>query len=118
MAEPEEVPEVQVAGLKRPSVDLDDLQRKKFKTEELPLSATQHAAIDHLLHAFKKKGGFDAIRKKVWAEFEEGVCSRFSFFSKSCEDLFLCCTSRSTVLALMPFTSRRVKRNLLNCSSN
>lgn len=77
MAESAEAPHVQVAGVKRPSVDLDGLQRKKFKTEELPLSAAQHAAIDHLLHAFKKKGGFDAIRKKVWAEFEEGVCSTF-----------------------------------------
>ncbi|KAK1144025.1 hypothetical protein N8T08_005934 [Aspergillus melleus] len=72
MAEPEEMKDVQVSGFKRPSVDLDGLQRKKFKTEELPLSAAQHAAIDHLLHAFKKKGGFDAIRKKVWAEFDEG----------------------------------------------
>ncbi|THC91070.1 hypothetical protein EYZ11_009455 [Aspergillus tanneri] len=72
MAGPEEMPDVQSAGVKRPSVDLDSLQRKKFKAEELPLSAGQHAAIDHLLHAFKKKGGFDTVRKKLWAEFEDG----------------------------------------------
>ncbi|KAF9885105.1 hypothetical protein FE257_000745 [Aspergillus nanangensis] len=73
MAGPEEdVSDVQFAGLKRPSVDIESLQRKKFKTDELPLTAAQHGAIDDLLHAFKKKGAFDTIRKNLWADFHDG----------------------------------------------
>ncbi|OGM46779.1 arginine rich protein [Aspergillus bombycis] len=72
MAGPEEVPDVESAGVKRPSVDIESLQRKKFKTEELPLSPTQHRTIENLLHAFKKRGGFDTTRKKLWTEFDEG----------------------------------------------
>ncbi|KAG2415325.1 hypothetical protein HFD88_006516 [Aspergillus terreus] len=74
MAGPEEeMPAaVQSAGVKRSSVDIESLQRKKFKADELPLTAAQHGAIDSLLHAFKKKGGFDTIRKKMWAEFHDG----------------------------------------------
>ncbi|PYH99312.1 hypothetical protein BO71DRAFT_369178, partial [Aspergillus ellipticus CBS 707.79] len=60
------------AGVKRPSLDLESLQRKKFKTDELPLSAAQHTAIENLLHSFKKRGGFDTIRKKIWSEFHDG----------------------------------------------
>ncbi|KAE8352324.1 complex proteins associated with Set1p component shg1-domain-containing protein [Aspergillus coremiiformis] len=72
MAGPEEMSNVQSAGVKRPSVDIESLHRKKFKTEELPLSPAQYATIEDLLHAFKKKGGFDITRKKLWTEFEEG----------------------------------------------
>ncbi|OJD13107.1 hypothetical protein AJ78_06389, partial [Emergomyces pasteurianus Ep9510] len=64
-------PGVEAAGVKRPSVDLETLQRKKFKTSDLPLSAAQRSSIDGLLYAFKKKGGFDSVRKKIWAEFSE-----------------------------------------------
>lgn len=63
----------QLTGSKRPSVDMDTLKRKKFKSDDLPLSAAQHAAIDKLLHSFKKKGGFDSIRKQIWAQFNDGV---------------------------------------------
>ncbi|CAI7647762.1 unnamed protein product [Penicillium pancosmium] len=59
-------------GEKRPALDIESLKRKKFKAEDLPLSAAQHAAIDKLLHSFKKKGGFDSIRKQLWADFNEG----------------------------------------------
>ncbi|KAB8213801.1 complex proteins associated with Set1p component shg1-domain-containing protein [Aspergillus novoparasiticus] len=72
MAGPEEMPDVQPTDVKRPSVDIESLQRKKFKTEELPLSPTQHRTIEDLLHAFKKRGGFDTTRKKLWTEFDEG----------------------------------------------
>lgn len=68
-------------GMKRPAVDLDSLKRKKFKAEDLPLTAAQHAAIDRLLHSFRKKGGFDNVRKKIWAEFNDGVCVRSTIFS-------------------------------------
>ena len=60
---------------KRPATDIESLKRKKFKAEDLPLSAAQHAAIDKLLHSFKKKGGFDTIRKQLWSEFNDGVRS-------------------------------------------
>ncbi|KAK5796230.1 hypothetical protein VI817_005515 [Penicillium citrinum] len=56
----------------RPATDIESLKRKKFKAEDLPLSAAQHAAIDKLLHSFKKKGGFDTIRKQLWADFNDG----------------------------------------------
>ncbi|KAF7161575.1 hypothetical protein CNMCM5623_007110 [Aspergillus felis] len=72
MAGPDEMSDVQPTGVKRPLLDVESLQRKKFKTEELPLTAAQHTAIEDLLHAFKKKGGFDNVRKKVWAEFHDG----------------------------------------------
>ncbi|KAL5002602.1 complex proteins associated with Set1p component shg1-domain-containing protein [Aspergillus recurvatus] len=70
-----EAPEAQVndTGVKRPSFDIERFQqRKKFKTDELPLTAAQHKAIEDLLHSFKKKGGFDHIRKKIWSEFHDG----------------------------------------------
>ncbi|KAI4251811.1 MAG: hypothetical protein LQ352_004639 [Teloschistes flavicans] len=47
--------------------------RKRFKTSELPLNATQRSAIDNLLHTFKKKGEYDVLRKKVWAQYLESV---------------------------------------------
>lgn len=72
MATHEAMEDVQM-GTKRPSVDMESLKRKKFKAEDLPISAAQHAAIDKLLHSFKKKGGFDSIRKQIWAEFNDGV---------------------------------------------
>ncbi|KAL8645383.1 MAG: hypothetical protein Q9226_007332 [Calogaya cf. arnoldii] len=43
--------------------------RKRFKTSELPLSATQRSTIDELLHTIKKKGEYDTLRKKVWSDF-------------------------------------------------
>lgn len=81
MAGPEEMPDVKPNGIKRASPDVDlPLPRKKFKTEELPLSAAQHTAIEELLHSFKKKGSFDHVRKKIWADFDEGVCYIYMFF--------------------------------------
>jgi hypothetical protein len=59
----------------KPSINIESLKSKKFKTDDLPLSATQHAVIDKLLHSFKKKGGFDSVRKQIWAEFNDGVIS-------------------------------------------
>lgn len=56
------------------SIEIESVTRKKFKTDDLPLSAAQHAVIDKLLHSFKKKGGFDSVRKQIWAEFNDGVC--------------------------------------------
>lgn len=75
-----EAPEPQINGVKRPSLDVESLQRKKFKTEELPLTSAQHEVVDELLHSFKKKGGFDHIRKKVWSEFHDGVREPHFFF--------------------------------------
>ncbi|KAJ5771206.1 uncharacterized protein N7511_003257 [Penicillium nucicola] len=56
---------------KRP-IDVEIAGRKKFKTEDLPFTPVQHAAMDKLRHAFKKKGYFDLVRKQLWAGFNEG----------------------------------------------
>ncbi|EPS25793.1 hypothetical protein PDE_00729 [Penicillium oxalicum 114-2] len=68
----DEVMEDAQSGSKRPAPDLSSLIRKKYKPEDLPITAAQNAAIDKLLHSFKKKGGFDSIRKQIWAEFNDG----------------------------------------------
>lgn len=47
--------------------------RKRFKTSELPLTSTQRSTIDGLLHTIKKKGEYDALRKKVWSQYAESV---------------------------------------------
>lgn len=47
--------------------------RKKIKTSDLPLSSASRSAVDSLAHTFKKKGGYDTIRKKVWEKFEGSV---------------------------------------------
>jgi hypothetical protein len=52
----------------------DLLQPKKYKTSDLPLTQDQQTAIQSLLVAFKKKGGFDNYRKKIWADFDNSVC--------------------------------------------
>ena len=46
---------------------------RKFKASELPLSSATRSAIDGLAHSFKKKGGYDAIRKQIWEKFEASV---------------------------------------------
>lgn len=47
--------------------------RKKFRVTDLPINQAKRSAIDALQHTFKKKGEFDSIRKKVYAQFCEGV---------------------------------------------
>ncbi|KAK4632197.1 hypothetical protein CLAFUW4_03911 [Fulvia fulva] len=47
--------------------------RKKPKISELPLSSTQRASIDSMLHTFKKKGEFDALRKKAFQQYNESA---------------------------------------------
>ena len=39
---------------------------RKYKASELPLTSAQRTTFDELAHTFKKKGGYDAIRKQVW----------------------------------------------------
>lgn len=46
---------------------------RSFKASELPLSSAVRSAIEGLAHTFKKKGGYDAIRKQAWEKFEESV---------------------------------------------
>src|SRR3569833_15797 len=57
--------------------------RRKFKAAELPLTTAVRSAIEGLAHAFKKKGGYDAIRKQAWEKFEASVRApiRLSLFS-------------------------------------
>jgi hypothetical protein len=47
--------------------------RKKLKTSDLPLSSATRSAIEGLAHTFKKKGGYDALRKQVWEKFADSV---------------------------------------------
>lgn len=47
--------------------------RKKIKASELPLSSATRNAIESLSHTFKKKGGYDALRKQVWESLEASV---------------------------------------------
>ncbi|KAJ5301486.1 hypothetical protein N7508_006349 [Penicillium antarcticum] len=54
------------------SIGIETAGRKKFKTEDLPFTPVQHAAMDKLRHAFKKKGYFDLVRKQLWTGFNEG----------------------------------------------
>lgn len=58
--------------------DVDALP-KRFKAPELPLSQSQRSVIDGMLHTFKKKGEFDALRKQVWDQFSESVSSCLPF---------------------------------------
>ena len=47
--------------------------RRKFKASDLPLTPVQRSSIDSLLHTIKKKGEFDALRKKVWSQYADSV---------------------------------------------
>ncbi len=47
--------------------------RKKLKTSDLPLSSATRSAIEGLAHTFKKKGGYDVLRKQVWEKFADSV---------------------------------------------
>jgi hypothetical protein len=49
--------------------------RKKLRISDLPIDANKRSVIDSLLHTFKKKGEFDALRKLVYAQFDSGVSS-------------------------------------------
>ena len=60
---------------KRSSNGQDYTLRKRFKTSELPLNSSQRSTIDGLLHTIKKKGEYDALRKRVWAQYLESVRS-------------------------------------------
>ena len=60
---------------KRSLEDVSLVPPKKFKTSELPLNAAQRSSIDSLLHTIKKKGEFDALRKKVWSQYDTSVCA-------------------------------------------
>lgn len=50
--------------------------RKKLKTSDLPLASATRAAIEGLAHTFKKKGGYDSLRKQVWDDLEGSVSSK------------------------------------------
>ncbi|KAI9718080.1 MAG: hypothetical protein M1812_004338 [Candelaria pacifica] len=48
-----------------------EMTSPKFRASDLPLSTAKRSTIDSLLHTFKKNGGFDSARKRVWADFAE-----------------------------------------------
>lgn len=72
--------DVDMANVPSEQLDNDALRTRmasrKYKASELPLSSATRAAVESLMNNFKKKGGYDAIRKQVWDKFEAGVsCS-------------------------------------------
>ena len=52
--------------------------RKRLKPSDLPISQTKRSIIDSLLHTFKKKGEFDALRKLLYAQCDSDVCTTIS----------------------------------------
>jgi hypothetical protein len=55
--------------------------RKKLKTSDLPLASATRAAIEGLAHTFKKKGGYDTLRKQVWEDLVGSVSLKVAGFS-------------------------------------
>lgn len=49
--------------------------RKKIKTSDLALSSATRATIEGLAHTFKRNGGYDSVRKSVWDDLQNSVCS-------------------------------------------
>lgn len=49
--------------------------RKKIKTSDLALSSATRATIEGLAHTFKRNGGYDSVRKSVWNDLQNSVCS-------------------------------------------
>ncbi|EXJ55948.1 hypothetical protein A1O7_08879 [Cladophialophora yegresii CBS 114405] len=54
-----------------PAIDSDApfSLRPRFKISDLPLVKEQRSTIDALLLKFKKQGGYDSLRKQVWASY-------------------------------------------------
>jgi hypothetical protein len=48
---------------------------KKLKLSELPISQAKRSVIDNLIHTFRKKGEYDAMRKQLFTQFEADVSS-------------------------------------------
>jgi COMPASS (Complex proteins associated with Set1p) component shg1 len=60
-------------GYTKDSSSMGGPVRKKLKTSDLPLASATRAAIEGLAHTFKKKGGYDSLRKQVWEDLEGSV---------------------------------------------
>ncbi|QKX64156.1 uncharacterized protein TRUGW13939_11329 [Talaromyces rugulosus] len=69
MAETEGIKEDALGDKHAAALDVESLQRKKYKTSELPISQEQQTSMQNMLVAFKKKGSFDSYRKKIWQDF-------------------------------------------------
>jgi hypothetical protein len=59
---------------------------RRFKASDLPLTSATRSAIEGLAHSFKKKGGYDTIRKQVWEKFAASVCQLSSIESRASSD--------------------------------
>lgn len=49
------------------------MTRKKLKISDLPLTQNKRAAIEAILHTFKKRGEFDTLRKEAFRAFDQSV---------------------------------------------
>jgi hypothetical protein len=61
-----------------PPTNGEEPVRKKLKTSDLPLASATRAAIESLSHTFKKKGGYDSLRKQIWEDLEKSVRVHFT----------------------------------------
>ena len=61
--------------------DMPHVAARKYKASDLPLSSATRFAIDGLAQSFKKKGGYDDIRKRAWEKFEASVRTISSLFA-------------------------------------
>lgn len=59
--------------------------RKKLRVRDLPISQAKQASIDNLVHTFRKKGEYDAMRKLLFTQFEADVsCIYYTAIYSSC----------------------------------
>ena len=79
--------QVDLASGSRPFEADVDAPPIRFKPSELPLSQSQRSVIDGILHTFKKKGEFDALRKQVWDQYSESVSPCLLFKCIVCDIL-------------------------------
>jgi hypothetical protein len=83
--------------------------KRKFKASDLPLSSVTRSAIENLAHTFKKKGGYDVLRKQVWEKFEASVRNMWLPTCKPILTLF--CLSRITKRSSRKLYLRRRTRS-------
>jgi COMPASS (Complex proteins associated with Set1p) component shg1 len=85
--------------------------RKKLKTSDLPLASATRAAIEGLAHTFKKKGGYDSLRKQVWEDLEGSVSSVTFLWRKGLEtDVFIRTSNRISRARYLMLRKRSLRK--------
>jgi COMPASS (Complex proteins associated with Set1p) component shg1 len=89
--------------------------RKKLKTSDLPLTSVQRGAVEGLAHTFKKKGGYDSLRKSVWEDLEKSV-GLFGIYDF--EVIWLILGDRISKLRSRIISSKSRKRNSIRAQNS